>query len=477
MKNIRSAYIAPEMLKLNYKKPELKMIDGSYSSKYVVQDSITGDSVDVPYDYSVSVLNSPLYRNIQFLGYARLAMLLGNPLLNRFCSLLADDCTREWIELKSKSGEDKTEYIKTLSNVLEQYKVRELINKAMYFTQAYGGCGVAIRLHGDEDDLGNPLIIDSIKINQGDLDEFVLVEPYYIVPTTYNATDPLRSDFYQPRYLVCMGQTLHASRMMRMVSHEVPVQLKPNFNFFGIPPMQMILSYVEDFDQLRQLVVQLVNRMNVNVVKTNLDEVFDDADGSGIGGMHQRIKNMTAEMNNFGALIVDKETEDFSQISMSLQHVDEVLNQYAELMCIPAGIPATKWLGSSPKGFNATGTHDMKNYYDRISATQEQVIQPILDKIIKVIQLSTFGYVDEDITYSFNPLEQQNELEQSQILKNKADRDVAYIGAEVLTSSDIARKLANDPDSGYSHIDLEAIEMQKSLDDEVDDIDNEPLID
>lgn len=58
----------------------------------------------------------------------------------------------------------------------------------------------------------------------------------------YNADNPLSDDFYRPSEWYVMGKTVHASRMIDLISRPVPDMLKPAYNFGGLSLVQIAES-------------------------------------------------------------------------------------------------------------------------------------------------------------------------------------------------------------------------------------------
>jgi hypothetical protein len=88
-----------------------------------------------------------------------------------------------------------------------------------------------------------------------------------------------------------------------------------------------------------------------------------------------------------------------------------------------AEIPVTKLFGRSPAGMNATGESDMQNYDDKISQTQEADLAPTIDKLLPVLCMSEWGYIPDDLDYTFNP---------NRSMSNKDKVDFAEKGSETI---------------------------------------------
>ena len=76
--------------------------------------------------------------------------------------------------------------------------------------------------------------------------------------------------------------------------------------------------------------------------------------------------------------------------------MDNLLSQMYELMTASTrGIPVTKLLGLSPRGFNATGEYDENNFYDVIDGYAKSVVIPVMEKVAEYILCFKAGVLDE----------------------------------------------------------------------------------
>ena len=70
-----------------------------------------------------------------------------------------------------------------------------------------------------------------------------------------------------------------------------------------------------------------------------------------------------------------------------------------------------------PAGLNASSEGEIRVFYDWIGAYQEQFFTSNLTRVLGFIQLSLWGKVDEDITFTFEPLWSLDEKALAEIRK------------------------------------------------------------
>lgn len=62
--------------------------------------------------------------------------------------------------------------------------------------------------------------------------------------------------------------------------------------------------------------------------------------------------------------------------------------------------------GLTTSGFN-TGESDLNNHYDHIASQQEKQLRDQIEHVLKVLQVQEWGEIDNEITFTFNPLSEE----------------------------------------------------------------------
>lgn len=129
--------------------------------------------------------------------------------------------------------------------------------------------------------------------------------------------------------------------------------------------------------------------------------------------------------SSVNALILDAEDE-YEQKTLTFQGLTDIQNNALMVMAGKADIPATRLLGRSPQGMNATGESDLRNYYDRIRAGQQTDLSPTLRPLDMAMLASTLGTVPPEAYVEWNPLYQMSEKEAADVEKVFADTAEKY---------------------------------------------------
>jgi len=390
-----------------------------------------------------------------FPGFAYLSQLSTRPEYRAFASSMATEITREWIDFTSKQadGKDSSEKIKAIEEEFKRLGVREIIGRAAAHDSYFGRGQIYIDIRGHDKE--TPLILSSRTVQKGSLNRISNVEPIWTTPSAYNAIDPSAPDFYKPSSWYMLGQKIHASRMMTIITRELPDMLKPAFNFSGISLSQLAEPYVDNWLRTRQSVSNLINNFSITGLATSMDQVLQgEDDGTGI---LKRAELFTANRSNSGLMLLDKEREEIVQVNTPLSGLDHLQAQAQEHMCSVSRIPAMILTGISPSGLNASSEGEIRVFYDWISAQQESFYRGPIETILQVVQLSLFGEIDPDIEFHFVPLYQMTPKELADIRAIDGTTSCAYVAAGIIDPSEVREKLAKDAESGFHGLDTDAV--------------------
>ena len=398
-----------------------------------------------PYD----VLNSMSIGNEYsgFRGYPILAAMSQQVEYANMHTVMADEMTRNWIEVKSRVDGDKD--VDLMEQALIKYDVKRLIHEAVKQDSMFGVAHIYIDTGADDIELAKPLFLDPRKITKGSLKGLRCVDPTWIYPAMYNTQWPLAADYYKPQAWFVMGKTVHETRFIDIISRPVPDILKPSYCFGGLSLTQLMEDYVIDWRDAKKNVIKILRTLRMRGLKTDMDARLQSP-----GEFDKRIKLFTKYQDNFGLWAYDKE-EELTHQQTSLSELSNLLSNYQDQMCIPARITNLKLLGNAPAGLNASGESELETWHETISGMQERDIRRALENIFKIIQLSEFGEIKEDIYFEFKPLDELSEKEKAEINEIRV-RTVANASDSQLINSEEGRDALKCIDgAGFENLDGE----------------------
>ncbi len=394
-----------------------------------------------------------------FPGFAYLSELTTIAEYRSFAYVNAMEITREWITLTTSSKQDKNskEKIAILDKKLKEIDLRSVIRTAAEHVDCFGRAQIMLDIDGSAS--SKPLILSPKTIKKGSFRIAKCVEPIWSTPSFYNSNNPVAPDFYRPSVWYVLGKEVHASRLLTIITRPLPDLLKPMFNFAGISLNQLAEPYVNNWLRTKQAISNLLNNFSTLTLSTDMVQRLQDNNESG-NSLSARIQYFMAARNNQGLMLLDRETEELTQLAVPLSGLHELQSQSQEHMCAVSGIPAVKLLGVSPQGFNATADGEIRAFYDRKSAEQEAHYRYPIETILKILMLSEFGEIDPSISFRFNPLWQMDAKDEATIKLTNAQKDSIYIDHGVLSNMEVREKLASDEESGYNAIEVSDIDEE-----------------
>ena len=395
------------------------------------------------------------YAELTWLGYPYLAELSQRSEYRQIVETLAKEMTRRWVKIVSKSEEDKSDYIRQLEEEINRFKVRQAFRRVAELDGFFGRGQIFIDVGttDNNEELKTPLMNDIAKIAQGSLKNLRVIEPMWTYPGVYNSNNPLEPDWYEPKQWYVMGKTVHASRLITFISREMPDLLKPAYSFGGISMSQLARPYVENWLRTRQSVSDMVHTFSITGLATDMSGVLN------AGGAEQesRRANMFNLMrDNRSLMMTNKDTEEVFNVSAPLGTLDHLQAQAQEQMASVSHIPLVILLGITPSGLNASSDGEIRAFYSWVKSMQEHLFDDGLRRVLQLLQLNKFGFIDPDIDHEYVDLWETDEATKATTAKTWMDVDAGYVNAGALAPEEVRQRIAEDDELPYANIDLSA---------------------
>lgn len=383
-----------------------------------------------------------------FPGFPTLALLGQLAEYRTMHETLADECVRMWGKVVS-AGEADPNRLADIEAELRRIDLRAHVRQAVVHDQAFGGAHVYFKLKDDKNFRDTPLVMAPYTVRRDSFEGVRVVEPYWVTPNNYNSIDPTAADFYKPHSWWMLGIEVHATRLQTIISRPVADMLKPTYSFRGVSMTQLAAPYVDNWLRTRQSVSDTVKQFSVSGIATDLQQSL--APGADVT-LQARAQLINAYRDNRNLLFLDKATEEFFQVNTPLSGLDALQAQAQEQMAAVSHIPLVKLLGITPTGLNASSDGEIRVFYDYVRGYQSNVLQTLVQNVLRLVQLSKFGAIDPDISWQWEPLEELSALEDADRRNKDATSDQVYMESGVVTPQQVAKRLAADPRSGYAGI-------------------------
>jgi phage-related protein (TIGR01555 family) len=235
---------------------------------------------------------------------------------------------------------------------------------------------------------------------------------------------------------------VHPSRLVIFHGAQSPDPEMSNTEIgWGDSVLQAIMDAVMNVDATAANIASLVFEAKVDTV--GIPELMQKLGDSGYEEVllkRWRLA-MTGKGIN-GALMHDAE-EIIGQKTASFSGLPEVLDRFMMIAAGAADIPMTRLMGQAPGGMNATGESDTRNYYDRVSASQELEMGPAMSVLDECLIRSALGARPEEVHYRWASLWQVSDTERATIGKTHADMIKVLRDTQLIPDQPLAEAAVN----------------------------------
>jgi hypothetical protein len=366
-----------------------------------------------------------------------------SPLIHKACSIPAEDALKKGYDLKFEDG-TSDEIIENVNRLDKEIKIKEQLISAEYHRRVFGLSLPKFNILSlDKLYYEKPFNIDGVKKNsyQG----IKVVCPYYANASGegLNTSEPDMIDYQEPTWWLVNGKKIHKSHFYVSRYAPVPDNLKPRYRWAG----QSLASMLA----IRAFCVETLLDETPNLVKTKRFIIHQ----MDLASRQQDLREFAARQeeeartrNSYGTKVIDV-GDSFNILDTNLAYVDEPVETQIQFMAATANMPATKLLGTVPKGMNATGEHEIAQYNTSLEFIQEGVYKPILEMHYS-IALRSLGYQNVKVPdVVFPPLVTATEAEKADVRLKDAQTDTAYLSTGVLTATEVRERLDEDEDCPY----------------------------
>jgi phage-related protein (TIGR01555 family) len=403
------------------------------------------------------------YASQGFISWQVAALMSQHWLVDKACNMPARDAVRVGYDVSLPEGTPQSDAI--LAEIAKQdkrYKVTQAMREFVHMGRVYGVRVAIFRVRStDPDYYGKPFNIDGVT--PGAYLGIAQVDPIWCVPELTDAalSDPAGLRFYEPEFYVIGGKRYHRSHLCVYIPHPVPDVLKPSYQYGGKSVPQLIYERVYAAERTANEAPQLAMTKRLIVHKT---------DGAGFfGNLTKSISRMldfSQVRDNYGVMVIDKEADDISQHDTALTDLDATIMTQYQLVASIAEMPATKLLGTTPKGFNATGESEAEDYRITLESIQTNDLQPLLDRHHQLVMRSIIRPKfklpeDLELETSWRPLDSPTAAEWADVNLKKAQAAAALAQIGAIDGQDVREQLRRDKDSDYfGLVDDEPIDLE-----------------
>ena len=302
-------------------------------------------------------------------------------------------------------------------------KTSDKFLECLKWARLFGGCLLIPMIEGQED-LKEPLDYDDI-----DVDSYkgcFLVDRWSgVSPSLEVVKDIEDPEFGSPEYYDVDFKTgdksirIHHSRVIKIIGRQLPFWEEVAENYWGASELEHVFTELKKRDDTSANIAFLIFLANIRVFKLgDLGQMLTLGDQEAVEKVYQTMRNMNRLMCNTGTFAIDAE-DDFTMQGYSFVGINDIYESFMLDIAGAAEIPVDKLFGRSPAGFN-DGSETLQNYYDTIQEKQETYLRMPLEKLMKILMMSTLGEIPDDFEIVFNPVRRASDMEKSDLAAKNA---------------------------------------------------------
>lgn len=362
-------------------------------------------------------------------------------IVRKIVDVIPEDMCKNWIKLNTQIDPGS---MTKLEKVIRKTKTKERILEGLKWGRLYGGAVGVILIEGQEDMLSQPLNYDLIM--PGSYKGLLILDRWSgINPEAEMISDINDPDFGLPAYYQmtmpngCMLR-VHHSRVLRFIGNALPLWESWAEQQWGASVVESVYDELKKRDNTSYNIANLVFLANLRIYKTNMLDLLSLGDPKMQQDFYSTVQAINMTMSNSGMTVIGQD-EEFDTKQYTFTGLNDVYESFMLDVAGACEIPVTRLFGRSPAGFNATGESDLTNYYDSIEEKQEAYLSPVLDKLLPIIALSTWGMIPDDLDYEYNPLRKADPKENADLAKSMGEAVIAVYNASLISQQTALKEL------------------------------------
>lgn len=398
-------------------------------------------------------------------------------IVRKIVDVFPSDMVKNWIKFNSSLDPEK---ISKINSVIRKTKTKEKIKEGLRWARLYGGAAGLILIDGDED-LSEPLDYDTIMLD--DYKGLLIFDRWNGIYPDIELEDDISDEEYgYPKYYsISLSEAnsnlmlshnkqdlvkAHHSRIVRFNGRDLPLWERQAEMFWGESEIEIVFEELKKRDNTSANIASLIFLANIRVLKMNdLGQLLGASTQKAQENLYKVLQAQNQLMSNMGIYVMDKD-DDFGSEQYSFGGINDIYESFMLDIAGACEMPVTKLFGREPAGFNSTGESDLTQYYDTLEEKQETYLQPIIDKLLPIIFMSTLGAIPEDLDWEFNPCMNVNSKDLADLAQSMASPIFEAFNAGLITKEIALKELKqqNEKTGMWSNITDEDIKNAKNED-------------
>lgn len=249
------------------------------------------------------------------------------------------------------------------------------------------------------------------------------------------------------------ARVIDASRLLTFEGLPVSKNERAAQAGWSLSIVTRVYEIVRDGQQNWRSMCLILQQMHQAVFKMkNLVSMIASGQGDTLA-RRMEIVNLARSISR--AVLVDADSESFDYHSANVSGLSDLLDKTWQRLASAFDMPVTRLMGMSPAGMNATGESDQTNWYDRVQAYRESMLEPQIERLVHVVAAEQGDPNPGDWFVKWPSLWQMSPTEEATYRKTIAETDAIYLGEGVVTPEEISVSRFVGGWSAETHVDLE----------------------
>jgi phage-related protein (TIGR01555 family) len=340
----------------------------------------------------------------------------GDGLARRVVDLPVDDATREWIEADP-----------LVITEMERLGAKREITNALKWARLYGGA-VIVALLDDSLDFDQPVKPNGIRR----VLQLRVYDRHRVTWTTADIDkDPESRGHGKPTHYTVQPihgapYRVHASRLHILDGLELPEEARQRNNGWGDSALQSVYQSLMNYGVTMGASASIVRDFVQTVIGVKGLADLIRQGGDDIITKRATLIDMTRSVAN--TIFFDADGETYSKQASSVTGLPDLWDRFALHVSASTGIPATRLMGKSAAGLNATGEGDERQWHDVVRAYQQDQVRPAIQWLADLIEAQLdWSDTPETMAWTFPALGQPSEAVWADIKLKTAQADAIYL--------------------------------------------------
>ena len=337
-----------------------------------------------------------------------------------------------------KTDEVSPEELEDFNRKMKKLKVVRKTIDAMRWGRLYGGAGLILNC---DQDFSKPFNLDTIT-PESKL-SFIVADRWQLtwngIPGSEKASFLYNPGGYNAGENILVAN-IHQTRVYKTLCEEAPSFIRQRLQGWSMSVLECVIREMNLYFKENNVLFELIDEAKVDVWKiegfnSQILSKYAKAQTS------MRIQIATWMKNFLNAVTLDAK-DDYEQKQITFAGIAEIMKQIQIGIAAACRIPVSKLFGLSATGFSS-GEDDLE-VYNSIVEHQRDMAEDVLEKIIPVVMMNTWGFVPDDWSVEWKPLRVLKATEEQQVLDSKFTRHSTLYSQGIYNPQEYCEALKED---------------------------------